>query len=539
MAKNKVVFGDRTIMDITDTTAEAEDVATGKVFYLRSGERAEGTGNYMYKVTDPVVNHILIVDANGQAIDSGILITEKANVEDLPGIATDLIAGLVKLNPSESVTLNADGQLDVGGRLGAFPGTTGIFHSKDREPRRVSDFSFLITDAKGMNLAASRDLAIATGVNLTLTKSHAAGSTTYTVSNTYANRIACSVLANGGYVAQSEAWSLENQIVEVTSVTIDGAAYTPDSSANDSTKPITITVATSANPTAAVTALRVFGGITGGYCSEYIGQCVGGSVGASLVIGQRVYSKSNVNAIVAADVYNAGNGNAIFGRLHISAKNRWFMAGSGHDNTNGRSEAGTALGQYSDIESDTLVAVGNGTSHTARSNAFEIKDDGRVKASGTPTEADDLATKQYVDSAIGGGGLTFQTFGNADFTYEQVLDPDTQEVINECVAYSTVAGNAEEPKAVKYGRMVNLCGAFKNINVRPSTGVFVMGKVPSGCEPLYRQSVLAQGTSQAKFLLTIETDGTLKCARYSTGASAIAVPNNAWLNLNCTYVAAT
>lgn len=40
-------------------------------------------------------------------------------------------------------------------------------------------------------------------------------------------------------------------------------------------------------------------------------------------------------------------------------------------------------------------------------------------------------------------------------------------------------------------------------------------------------------------LLTIETDGTLKCARYSTGASAIAVPNNAWMNLNSTYVSAS
>ena len=454
-------------------------------------------------------------------------------------IATDSDYGMIKLNPNESVTLNANGQLDVGGRLGAFSGTTGIFHSKDRQPRSVKDFSFLITDAIGMNLDAPRDFALVTGVNLTLTKSHAAGSTTYTVANNYANRIACAVLANGGYLSQSEAYSKENQIVAVTSVTIDGVAYTPDSSANDSTKPITITVETTANPTSAVTTLRVFGGVTGGFCSEYIGQCVGGSVGASLVIGQRVYSSGNVNAIVSADTYNTGNGNALFGRLHISRKNRWFMAGSGHDNTNGRSEAGTALGQYSDIESDTLVAVGNGTSHIARSNAFEIKADGRVKSSGVPTEADDLATKAYVDSQSGGGGsISVTTYGNADFTYQQVIDPDTQEVINECVAYSTTAGHAEEPKAVKYARMVNMSGAFKNINVRPDTGTFIMGKVPAGCEPLYRQCVLAQGTSQAKFLLTIETDGTLKCARYSTGASALAVPHNAWLNLNVTYVSA-
>lgn len=448
-----------------------------------------------------------------------------------------LIARLA--NPNQSITINADGQLDVGGRLGAFSGTTGIFHSKDREPRQVNDFSFLITDAKGMNLSGSRDLAIATGVNLTLTKSHAIGSTTYTVSNTYANRIACSVLANGGYVAQNEAWSKDNQIVAVTSVTIDGQPYTPDSSANDSSKPITITVETTANPTSAVTALRVFGGITGGFCSEYIGQCVGGSVGASLVIGQRVYSSSNVNAIVSADTYNTGNGNAIFGRLHISRKNRWLMAGSGHDNSNGRSEAGAVVGQYSDITSDTLFAVGNGTSHVARSNAFEILADGRAKSSGTPTENDDLATKQYVDSAIGGGGLSVTTYGNADFSYERVIDPDTQEMVNECVAYSAVSGNAEEPKAVKYGRVVNMSGAFKNINARPSNATFVMGKVPTGCEPLYRQSIMQQGSSQAKYLLTIETDGTMKCARYSTGASATAVGNNAWLNINATYISAT
>lgn len=535
MAKNKVVFGDRTIMDITDTTAEAEDVAAGKVFYLNSGERAEGIGNYMDKVTDPVVNHILIVDANGQAIDSGILITDKANVSDLPGIATNLIAGLVKLNPDEAVTLNADGQLVVGGRLGQFP-NGGVYYSNDRQPRAVGENTFLITDALGANAPASRAFGILTGQGITLTASHAAGSTSYTVKNTFLNRLMCAGIK---YLSVDEATSKIKQITEVTSVTIDGAAFTPTSAA-DSTTPIVITCAESANPDNAVTQLRAFRQLAG-YGSIVVGNGAGQDAGgANLVMGQLAYSKTgNMCVVIGQYQYNQGNGNAIFGRYHISMKNRWFMAGTGHDNTNGRSEAGAALGQYSEIASDTLLALGNGTSHTARSNAFEVKADGRVKASGTPTENDDLATKQYVDSAIGGGGLTFQTFGNADFTYEQVLDPDTQEVINECVAYSTVAGNAEEPKAVKYGRMVNLCGAFKNINVRPSTGVFVMGKVPSGCEPLYRQSVLAQGTSQAKFLLTIETDGTLKCARYSTGASALAVPNNAWLNLNCTYIAAT
>lgn len=297
----------------------------------------------------------------------------KAFVQNaLPELATDSVAGIVKTNSAESVTLNSDGKLDIGGRLGAFPGTTGVFHGKDREPRMVKDFSFLITDAKGMNLDAPRDFALATGVNLQLTGSHAAGSTTYTVANTYANIIACAVLANGGYVAQSEAWSKENQIVKVTGVKINGANYTPSSAIVDSSKPITITTEKTANPDNAVTQLRVFGGITGGYCSEYIGQCVGGTLGASLAIGQRVWSSNNVNCIVAADVYNTGNGNAIFGRQHISRKSRGLLAGTGHDTTNARSESVSALGEWSSLNDSTLFAVGCGTNHTNRKNAFRV-----------------------------------------------------------------------------------------------------------------------------------------------------------------------
>lgn len=44
MAINKIIYGSNTLIDLTDTTAEASDVLAGKYFYGKDGVKTLGTG---------------------------------------------------------------------------------------------------------------------------------------------------------------------------------------------------------------------------------------------------------------------------------------------------------------------------------------------------------------------------------------------------------------------------------------------------------------------------------------------------------------
>ena len=313
-------------------------------------------------------------------------------------IASDSKAGLVKTNPSESITADADGTLHVGGRIGQLGGTTGLFVPYDREPRYVGSYSFLVTDAKGMSMNANRSLAIVSGYGLTCQPADA-GSTTYRITNNYNNRIIAK-MAEGGYASKDEATSTTQQIVRVVSVTINGSTFIPDSTANSS-NPIEITVEETLNPDASITSIRLFGTMSS-YATAHIGNGVRTeSGGRSLMIGGGISKVGSGNdiCVVGNAIYTEGNGNAIFGRNHISRKNRWLIAGTGHDTTNGITEAGAVVGQYADVKSDTAFAIGNGTNPTDRRNLFEVNTDGQVSISGLirQTEQKNLTTKGYVD----------------------------------------------------------------------------------------------------------------------------------------------
>ena len=379
MANNKVVYGNTTIMDITDTTAEAADVAAGEVFYGRDGVRTVGTGDYMDKVENPTANEVLITDANGQAVGSGVLIGNVVQITDLPGQATDTVLGLIKLNPSESVDVNASGQLTVGGRLGQFP-DGGLYYPTSADPVAVGNYTLLMSEAKGLS-AAHRELIIAGGSTVTLKSAAAAGATQYRISNTQNNRFVCLGWVDGR-LAVDEAGAKE-KTVAITSVKFaNGNDISAYYGATESNNDIIITVAETLNPSGTLSSVRGYGTWKNAdIVSAGQGNYVGG--GKVLQVGQANVSANNKNQIgmIGIRQYCEGASSLLVGADNINKKAFCALFGQGIENASGP-EGLAAFGKWPTISSDTAFVIGNGTAYNARSNLFEIKTNGDVYVNG-------------------------------------------------------------------------------------------------------------------------------------------------------------
>ena len=305
-------------------------------------------------------------------------LSTKANTSDLPSQATDSVLGTIKLNPNQSVTLNENGQLNVGGRLGQFT-DGGVFYPTTIEPTFVGSSSFLMTDgAKGLFLG-SRQFAIMAGANLTC-KSASAGATQYRLSNTQINRFACNAGKNGR-LAIDQTDAMTNGTAEITDISFANgnpisAYFGPTESNND----IIITVDRTVNPSSATTKLRIYGKSTSNdvIC---VGQGDGATHGKGIILGQSCFGGGNQIIALGNSVHVIANNSSGFGHTHLVNKQFCFCAGQGHDFTNG-SNGASAVGIASEINSNTAFAVGNGvfngTGVITRSNAFEVLNDGGI-----------------------------------------------------------------------------------------------------------------------------------------------------------------
>ena len=300
---------------------------------------------------------------------------DKVNTTDY---ATDDAYGIIKTDSSKSISLDEDGKLVVGGRLGQFP-NGGVFYPDTIEPTNVGSSTFLMSDgAKNLSLS-SRHFGIMAGVGLTC-RSAAAGATQYRLSNTQTNRFAC-FACKGGRIAIDITDAQTNGTALMTDISFANgdpisAYFGPTESGND----IIITVDRTINPSAATTKLRIYGTSTSNDVI-IVGQGNGASGGKAISLGQACHAGGNQCIAFGNSSLSLANNSVAFGHTHLVNKQFCFAAGQGHDFTNGGNGAG-AVGICSEISSDTAFAVGNGVFNSngniTRSNALEVKTDGSI-----------------------------------------------------------------------------------------------------------------------------------------------------------------
>lgn len=161
---------------------------------------------------------------------------------------------------------------------------------------------------------------------------------------------------------------------------------------NSDNKPV-LTFASSLNPTAENTHIYV-GASSERHANLIVGYGATSTKDASVIVGNFLYNGGTNSLVTGQKNINTGGVSTLAGVRLKSTKNGSFLAGSdnynnsnmysaligqGHYNTSGPVGT-TAVGKYSSITSTTQFVVGNGTSASARSNAFEVTTTGEAKA---------------------------------------------------------------------------------------------------------------------------------------------------------------
>ena len=323
-----------------------------------------------------------------QEILEGYVSKEEFNESILPllitinSIATDETAGIIKLNTPENISVDEEGRLKVGGRLGQTE-LGGLYYPLTIEPETVEGNSFLLTEGTKVSANKNRILALAGGVNVNLKAGKEAGSTKFEVSNTFANRFICA-MAREGY-ATINVDTAGDLMVHVTAVYLandpNKTPLVPYSGATESRNNIIIETDAPLSETESVSTLRLYGAMTFDSCL-HIGQGNGtGGVtgkGKLLQLGQSILCLEGNSAIIGNSIFSSTNRNIIVGAYHINTVIGACLSGTGHDTSNGSKNGLAAHGEYSEINEKTVFALGNGLNNTNRSNIFEITDDDGV-----------------------------------------------------------------------------------------------------------------------------------------------------------------
>ena len=138
MAVNKVVYNGSTLVDLTDTTAQTDDVKSGKVFYSASGERSVGSGsgsepvNYASSQTVAGPADKAVSIPFGQVAADSVSTAFTAEIEGIAelrdGICVMLRNGVVTSASGWTLNINGLGTKPVYSTMGATTRITTTFN---------------------------------------------------------------------------------------------------------------------------------------------------------------------------------------------------------------------------------------------------------------------------------------------------------------------------------------------------------------------------------------------------------------------------
>lgn len=126
----------------------------------------------------------------------------------------------------------------------------------------------------------------------------------------------------------------------------------------------------------------------------------------ALVMGQNVRNAGNDSVVAGINNENTATRAVVMGSRILNTKRDAAIFGRGHNSTDAP-EGVAAVGEFSDLGSATLFAVGNGTDEANRSNAMEVTTAGEILEGGTKL-ADKYQAKVIPDAPSADGNYVLK-----------------------------------------------------------------------------------------------------------------------------------
>lgn len=183
-----------------------------------------------------------------------------------------------------------------------------------------------------------------------------------------------------------------------------------------------------------------------------------------------------------------------------------FLTGRGTLSTNATWPQ-LVTGRYNSSDSNALFIVGNGTSDSARLNAFTVDDLGNVEAAGEITGA----TSKTVITTFSSGWDVYST------------DPAAPVTLRRC------------------GKFVDLTGMVKNTTaVTLNATQVTIFTIPEEYRPSQTMTILSQGSSMNVFAIRIKASGDVTFERYrstnSTSTSYSSISEGTWFPIHAAWI---